>query len=169
MDRRLPTVRSDAWYHVVNRGLDGSALFPADDAASVFLAALGEVAAGHPVEINAYCVMGNHYHLLVRADEDDLRPALGTLESGVAGRPGRPRLRRLAMGRHLLQVTRYIHLNPVEARLCPRPQDWRWSSYRGYLNPLDAPPWLRCDAVLGWLGSFGTRERYRRFVEGWTP
>jgi hypothetical protein len=119
------------------------------------------------VEINAYCVMGNHYHLLVRADEDDLLQAIAGLETGIEN-AARARLRRLALGRHLLHVTRYIHRNPVEARLCPHPADWPWSSYHGYIDRLKTPVWLRCDAVLGWLGSFASRERYRRYVEG-TP
>jgi hypothetical protein len=68
------------------------------------------------------------------------------------------------MGRHLLRVTRYIHRNPVEAQLVADPADWPWSSYRGYLDPLDGPPWLRTDAVLSWLG-FGARQKYRRWVE----
>jgi hypothetical protein len=72
----------------------------------------------------------------------------------------------LALGRHLLHVTRYIHRNPVEAGLVPHPADWPWSSYRGYLDGGAAPRWLRTRAVLGWLGSLGPRERYRELVEG---
>lgn len=108
--------------------------------------------------------MGNHYHLLARAQEDELLRAIVRLEGGIPGNTGSARLRRMAVGRHLLQVTRYIHRNPVEARLVQRPEDWPWSSYRGYLDRLDAPHWLRSDAVLGWLGSIGARQRYRRYV-----
>ena len=71
----------------------------------------------------------------------------------------------MAVGRHLLQVTRYIHRNPVDAGLVRRPGEWAWSSYRGYLDPLDGPRWLRSHVVLGWLGSIGCRHLYRRFVE----
>ena len=75
------------------------------------------------------------------------------------------RFRRMAFGRHMLQVTRYIHRNPVEAGVVARPGGWRWSSYMGYVDRLQAPPWLRTDAVLGWMGSIGGRQRYRRYVE----
>lgn len=70
----------------------------------------------------------------------------------------------MAVGRHLLHVTRYIHLNPVGAGLVRRPEEWRWSSYRAYLDPLDGPRWLRSNAVLGWLGSIGSRQMYSRYV-----
>ena len=159
-------VRSGSWFHTMNRGLQGASLFPTGEAAAAFVDGIGEVAGRYAVEVNAYCVMGNHYHLLVRADEHDLLQAVAFLEAGIAGNAGRARLRRLAMGRHLLQVTRYIHRNPVEARLCRRPAEWPWSSFHGYVNPLESPRWLRCDAVLGWLGPFGARQRYRQYVEG---
>jgi hypothetical protein len=65
----------------------------------------------------------------------------------------------------LLCAARYIHLNPVEARLAVRPEDWSPSSYRGYLDPRRAPPWLHTRVVLGWFGSVGARARHREFVE----
>jgi len=117
------------------------------------------------IEIHAYCVMGNHYHLLARAPEEELLRAIATLEVNIADRVGRARLRRLAMGRHLLQVTRYIHRNPMEAGLARFPASWPWSSYRGYLDGLDGPRWLRSKSVLGWLGSIGARLQYRMYVE----
>jgi putative transposase len=117
------------------------------------------------IEIHAYCVMGNHYHLLARAPEDELLRAIATLEADISERVGRVRLCRLALGRHLLQVTRYIHRNPMEAGLARFPASWLWSSYRGYLDQLDGPRWLRSKSVLGWLGSIGARLQYRRYVE----
>ncbi len=166
MARSLPVVRAGAWYHVVNRGVDRTLLMPTPGAAARFVADLGKIAECFSVEIHAYCTMGNHYHLLARGEEAELLRAVAQLERGIPGRPGeRPRLCRRALGRHLLQVTRYIHRNPVEAGLVGRPADWPWSSYRAYLDPADAPRWLRSDAVLGWLGSIGARQRYRRYVE----
>ena len=165
MSRPIALVRAGGWYHVTNRGVDRAPLFKEPHEAAAFVAALGEIAARFAVEIHAYCAMGNHYHVLFRAQEEELLRAIATLEAGLRSSVGRARLRRMAVGRHLLEVTRYIHRNPVAAGLVRRPQDWAWSSYRGYLDGLDAPPWLRSDAVLGWLGSIGRRQLYRRFVE----
>ena len=165
MTRSLPIVRGGGWYHVTNRALDRAVVFPDPQASTEFVAALGKIAEQFEVEIHAYCAMGNHYHLLTRADERELLRAIERLEAGIGARVGRAHLRRLAFGRHLLDVTRYIHRNPVEGGLVRRAEDWPWSSYRGYLDGLEAPHWLRSDAVLGWLGSFGRRQRYRQFVE----
>jgi REP element-mobilizing transposase RayT len=150
----------------MNRGAGGTVLFSAPSDTAAFVTRLGEIACSHPVEIHAYCVMGKHYHLLARAEEALLLHAVSVLEATVPNAMERPRLRRLALGRHLLQVTRYIHRNPVEAGLVRRPADWPWSSYRGYLDGGEAPRWLRTQAVLGWLGSFGPRQRYRELCEG---
>ena len=166
MARSLPIVRSGEWYHVVNRGVDRGPLFTTRRDAAAFVSGLGEISEQFAVEVHAYCAMGSHYHLLARAQEEELRRAVRRLEQGIPGQTGRARLLRIAAGRHLLKVTRYIHRNPVEARLVERPADWPWSSYRGYLDHMDAPRWLRSDAVLGWLGSIGARQRYRQYVEG---
>lgn len=166
VDRSLPVVRGGGWFHVTNRALDRSCVLTGSQAAAAFVGALGEIAERFEVEVHAFCAMGNHYHLLVRAREQELLRAIERLEAGTHTRLGRAHLRRLAFGRHLLGITRYIHRNPVEGGLVRRPGDWPWSSYRGYVDGLDAPAWLRSDAVLGWLGSIGRRQQYRTYVEG---
>ena len=166
MPRPLPTVRAGGWYHVTHRGVDGSILFPTPQSKDAFIAELGEVAYHFPVEFHAYCAMETHYHLLARAPEEQLRHAVDQLEAGLPTLTDDARFRRMAVGRHLLQVTRYIHLNPVEAGMVRKPEQWAWSSYRGYLDALEGPRWLRSRSVLGWLGSIGARQRYRQYVEG---
>jgi len=150
---------------VANRAIDQSALFPSVEAKDGFVRALGEIAYGFAIEVHAYCAMESHYHVLARGQERELRRGLSHLETACAVAAEGARFRRMAVGRHLLQVTRYIHRNPVEAGLTLRPGEWLWSSYRGYLDPLDGPPWLRSFVVLGWLGSIGCRQRYRLLVE----
>ena len=166
MTRTLPIVRTGGWFHVVNRGVDRAVLLPTSWAKDEFLANLGEVAHRFAVEIHAYCAMESHYHILARGPEAELLRAIAHLESCRSASFERARLRRMAVGRHLLQVTRYIHRNPVEAGLVGQPYGWPWSSYRGYVDPLAGPRWLRSNSVLGWLGSIGSRLRYRELVEG---
>lgn len=165
MPRRLPIVRAATWFHVVNRGLDGSLLLPTPAARDGFVSALEQIACRFAVELHAYCAMESHYHVLARAEESDLCVAFDELDTGCERTADTPRHRRMVSGRHLLQVTRYIHRNPVEAGLVRRPEGWGWSSYRAYLDPARTPPWLHTAAVLGWLGSIGPRQRYRRYVE----
>jgi hypothetical protein len=165
LPRQLPIVRAASWYHGVNRGIDGSSLFPTPEARDGFVSALERIAYGFAVELHAYCAMESHYHVLARAEESELRRAFDELDTECSLMTDTARFRRMVFGRHMLQVTRYIHRNPVDAGLVLKPGDWRWSSYRAYVDPLGAPPWLRSAAVLGWLGSIGGRQRYRRYVE----
>ena len=165
MSRPLPVVRAGGWYHITNRGVETSVLLPTPEARDRLILALGAIAYDFALEVHAYCAMETHYHLLARGEERELRRALSRLETACSLTTEGARFRRMAIGRHLLQVTRYIHRNPVDAGLVRRPGEWAWSSYRGYLDPLDGPPWLRSHVVLGWLGSVGGRLRYRRFVE----
>jgi REP element-mobilizing transposase RayT len=163
--RQLPLVRAASWYHGFNRGTDGSSLFPTSAARDGFVCALERIAHRFAVELHAYCAMETHYHLLARAEEPELRRAFDEIDRECRLTTDTPRLRPMVFGRHLVQVTRYIHRNPVEAGLVGRPGDWRWSSYRAYIDSLCRPPWLRSSAVLGCLGSIGGRQRYRRLVE----
>lgn len=162
----------------MNRGASGRCLFPSPDDVALFLKLLAVLSERPLLEIHAYCVMGNHYHLLVRTSESDLDRAMDHLEGlytrrfhrrhGTQGVLLRGRYRAIAVlpHRHLVNVSRYIHRNPVEAGLAARPEDWPHSSFRAYLNPAGAPSWLRTAAILGRFGSIGARENYRRFVDG---
>jgi len=150
---------------VVIRGIDRSSLFPTPEARDEFVSTLERIAYRFAVEFHAYCAMETHYHVLARGEESELRRAFDELNTECSLITDTVRCRRMVFGRHLLQVTRYIHRNPVEAGLARRPGDWRWSSYRAYVDPLRALPWLHSSAVLGCLGSIGGRQRYRRYVE----
>ncbi len=161
----------------MNRGAAGCRAFPSPEDAAEFLGLVGEICRTCPVEVHAYCVMGNHYHLLIRALGLDLERVMESLEGAYAIRHARrhgasgPSLGGKGLtlpvhrSRHLLVVSRYIHRNPVEAGLVTRPEDWPHSSFRAYLNPAFAPSWLRTAAILGAFGSIGARQRYRSFVE----
>ena len=166
--RQLPIVRAASWYHLVNRGIDRSRLFPTPETRDEFVSTLERIAYRFAVELHAYCAMESHYHVLARAEESELLRACDELDARCALTTDGARFRRMAFGRHLLGVTRYIHRNPVEAGLVRRPGEWRWSSYRAYVDPRHAPAWLRSVAVLGSLGSIGARQKYRRYVEGLT-
>jgi hypothetical protein len=133
--------------------------------AHAILAPLRAAFIAHPVDLHAYCWLPGHYHVLVRADLTSLRAALAQFESESGFLPAEaPRAVPVAFGRHLLTVSRYIHLNPVDAGLAWRPENWPYSSFRAYLGDREAPRWILTDALLGRFGSVGARHRHRAYV-----
>lgn len=149
----------------MNRVGGGAAWLRDRAAAIAFLARVGEACTAFPVDLHAYCVLPRHYHLLVRAEPVPLRAALAHLES-ASGFPGAGPARALPVvfGRHLMSVSRYIHLNPVDAGLVWCPEHWPFSSFRAYLGDLTAPRFLLTAALLGRFGTIGARHRHRAYV-----
>ena len=130
-----------------------------------FVVRAGEMCAAFPVELHAYCLLARHYHVLVRAEPEPLRAALAHLEA-VSGFPGAEAARAVGVGfgRHLMSVSRYIHLNPIDAGLVWLPEHWPYSSFRAYLGDLTAPRFILTEAVLGRFGTIGARHRHRAYV-----
>jgi putative transposase len=167
-----------AWFHVMNRAKPPGRLLEREGDAANFLALVGRMARAAGLTVGAYCLLEQHYHLLVGAVRSTLDEALLRFEEDWGERlqasrehagkllpAGTSRLLPVGMGRHLAEVSRYIHLNPFEAGLSWTPEDWPHSSYRGYLGDPGAPAWLRTDVVLAHFGSIGARHRYRSYVE----
>jgi REP element-mobilizing transposase RayT len=149
----------------MNRTAGGPAWIRDRSAMTGFLARVAETCARFPVDVHAYCVLPRHYHLLVRAEPEPLREALANLEA-MAGFPrvAEPRHVPVMLGRHLMGVSRYIHLNPVDAGLVWCPEQWPYSSFRAYLGDLTAPRFILTGALLGRFGTIGARHRYRAYV-----
>ena len=175
------------FYHVMLRGNGGAEIFfaMADRRRFLALAAEGVGRFGH--RVHGYCLMTNHVHLVVQAGEAPLSRALQNLAFRhtrfVNAR--KRRIGHLFQGRYkallvdadsyLLELIRYVHLNPVRAGLVAEPAEWPWSGHRAYLEG-DAPAWLTTDWVLGALagGRQDPRAAYRAFVaaglgEGYRP
>ena len=149
----------------MNRTEDGEAWLHDRASARAFLARVGETCAAFPVDLHAYCLLPRHYHVLVRAEPALLRAALAHLES-ASGFPGAAAARAVPVGfgRHLMSVSRYIHLNPVDAGLVWCPEHWPYSSFRAYLGDLTAPRFILTEALLGRFGTIGARHRHRAYV-----
>jgi hypothetical protein len=121
--------------------------------------------------------MGNHYHLLICTPDGELGRAMRHLggvytqrvhrRAGTDGPMFRGRYRAILVDSdaYALQVSRYIHLNPVAAGLVVRPEDHAPSSYRAYVGLEERPAWLRVEPTLQLLGGCATGGRYREFVE----
>jgi REP element-mobilizing transposase RayT len=167
-------------YHVVSRGNAKQEIFLNDDDRQRFLAALESVIERLNVLCHAYCLMNNHYHLLLETPEANLSTAMrnlnGTYAQGFNRRHGR--VGHLFQGRfkshlveretYLLVVCRYIVLNPVRGNLVPTPSDWIWSSYRAQAGQIRSPHFLTVDWLLSHFHAVDrsrAQAAYRRFVQ----
>ncbi len=165
-------------YHVMLRGNGGQSIFPTDaDRYRLFLL-LQEGTARFGYRIHAFCLMTNHLHLALQVGEIPLSRAMQNLSFRYTGWINRRERRtgHLFQGRfkallvdadsYLLELIRYIHLNPVRVGMVENPEDYRWSSHRAYLGR-EVYPWLTTDWVLGQFGARqnDARRRYADFVK----
>jgi REP element-mobilizing transposase RayT len=144
----------------------------------LFLRMLGDVVEDTGWRGHAYCLMANHYHLLIETPEPNLSAGMHRLNLRYARRFNRrygfeghvfdrrfySRLVRADWD--LLEVLRYVVLNPVRVGLCGHPADWPWSSYRATVGQMSRPDFLTTDRILSFFGpdAAAAREGYRRFI-----
>lgn len=173
MVRPLRLTYPGAVYHVMNRGASRKRIFADDTDYQEFLHLLADCHERWGVEILAYCLMGNHYHLCLRTPEANLARVMRHVNGvytqrlnrtrGWDGALFRGRYKALVVetDRYLPAVVRYIHLNPIEAKLVQLPEAYQWSSHALYLHPKVAPPWLKVKEV---LAGFGRARDFHEFV-----
>ncbi len=178
MTRPLRIEFAGALYHVTSRGNQREAIYLDESDKLLFLEVLGEVCERFNWQLHAYCLMTNHYHLLVETPDGNLSNGMRQLNGVYTQRFNRKqgRVGHVFQGRfkgilvekesYLLALARYIVLNPVRARMVDRAEDWPWSSYRATAGQEDSPAWL----VTDWLLSAFSRSKleairqYRAFV-----
>lgn len=187
MARKLRVQYPGAIYHVLNRGDRREPIFRDDEDHRRFLETLGEACEKTGWQVHAYCLMLNHFHLVVETPQANLVAGmkwfLGTFTSRFNRR--HKLFGHLFSGRYkslivdgsgdgyLRTVCEYVHLNPVRAKLLPPEvalQEYRWSSYPDYLKRTgQRPVWLRVDRVLGELGigrdDSAGRQRFAQAME----
>ncbi len=180
MARPLRIEYEGAWYHVMNRGAGRRQVFKTDSQRRRFLSLLGETADRFNAEWHAYCLMGNHYHLMVRTPEGNLQRIMRHV-NGVytqyfnrgEGRDGtlfRGRYRAMVVDAdaYWLELSRYIHRNPLEAGIVTDLAAYPWSSYRASCGLEKAPEWLTTGYTLDAIGQRNRHRRYAAFVAGET-
>lgn len=178
MARPLRLEYHGALYHITSRG-DGQEDIYLDDGDRVLaLAVLEDVARRLNWCIHAYCLMGNHYHLLIETPDGNLAQGMRQFNGVYTQRFNRlhARVGHVFQGRYkailvqkdsyLLELARYIVLNPVRAGMVRSAKDWPWSSYRATSGFVQSPEWLETNWI---LSAFSPREaqameRYRAFV-----
>ena len=163
--------------HVMLRGNGGADIFFAEADRRRFLDLIAEGVERFGHRLHGYCLMTNHVHLVVQAGEAPLSRAMQNLAFRYTRQVNarKKRIGHLFQGRYkallvdaesyLLELVRYVHLNPVRAGLVADPADWPWSGQRAYLGREDLP-WLTTDWVLAQFGRrrAGARAGYRAFV-----
>lgn len=179
MARPLRVEYPGAVYHVINRGNAGENIFRSNRDREKFLEYIEKAAERFLLNIHAYCLMNNHFHILLETQRSNLSRALHWFSVSYAGYYNRRyhRIGHLFHGRfksilvdadeYLKQLSRYIHLNPVRAGLVNQPIDYPWSSYPIYAGKITTSKWVETEWLLSQFGR--TRKiaikNYKNFVE----
>jgi REP element-mobilizing transposase RayT len=163
---------SGAYYHVHTRGNDRQLIYFGNWSGKLFVRELERASRRHGWRILAYCLMPNHYHLLVETIEVDISRGMLVLNGSYAryvnwrytldGHVFQGPYHDEPVGRdeHFMEACRYIVRNPVRAGLVAQPGDWRWSSYRA-TGGLERPPSFLCVEFV--RAVFGSTRAYREF------
>ena len=179
MARPLRIEYDGALYHVTSRGNARKPIYKDDDDRLAFLDILSKTARRFNWLCHAYCLMNNHYHLVIETPDGNLSKGMrqinGIYTQYFNNRHNRPghifqgRYKAILIQKesHLLEVSRYVVLNPVRARAVGKPEEWRWSSYRGTVGREKPHPCLTTDWILGQFASQRRKaqEKYKEFVE----
>jgi len=158
-------------------------IFEGDSDHIEFLSVLERVIERFNWQLHAYCLMGNHYHLMVETPQPDLSAGMRQLNGIYTQRFNRHhrRVGHVLQGRfkaivvdrdsYLLELSRYVVLNPVRAHMVKRAEDYKWSSYRATAGLDAAPRYLTCDWILSQFGRHraAAYKRYRSFVAEGIP
>lgn len=170
MTRPLRIQYPNAWYHVMNRGRHGEPLYGDAQDHLDFIDLLKETCSMWNVKIAAYCLMTNHYHLLIQTPQANLDRCMRHINGiytqrfnrkhHVDGQLFRGRYKAILVDAdsYLLEIVRYIHRNPVRADIVKHPEDYRWSSYREYIHESTGGKWLNRDFVLEMLDNNRARQ-----------
>lgn len=144
MARQARKISSTGYYHVIMRGNNKTKIFQDNKDKNYFMTCLQKVVEEELIEITAWCLMDNHVHLVVKADAHDLTTAFKRINIkyamhynwtyGTVGHVFQDRFASEAVesDAYLLMVVRYVHNNPVKAKMVEKPWDYRWSSYKMY-------------------------------------
>jgi REP element-mobilizing transposase RayT len=177
--RPLRIIYPGALYHITARGNEKKDIFRSDQDRGTFLTLLAQAVARYRLTLHAYVLMNNHYHLLLETSEGNLPLAIRHLNGVYTGHFNRThgRVGHLFQGRYkaivvekesyLLELSRYIHLNPFRVERKIKIDAYLWSSYLDYVGKRKAPGWLTIEAVLNQFDkTLSTAQRaYRAFVE----
>lgn len=177
MARPLRLEHVGALWHVTCRGNEKGAIFRDERDREAFLSVLSEAIHLFAWRLHAYVLMGNHYHLLLETPDANLSRGMHRVNAVYSQAFNRrhDRVGHLLQGRfkailvekerHLLELVRYVVLNPVRAGLSRDPGEWPWSNYLATAGLREAPEWLETEWTIDQFGNgANARTAYREFV-----
>ena len=178
MVRPLRIEYPGAVYHVTSRGDRREPIAKDDLDRSLFLEIVGQAVQRFDARVWAYCLMGNHYHLVLQTREANLSRLMRQINGvytqsfnrrhRLSGHLFQGRFKAILVDRdsYLLEVCRYVDLNPVRARMAKRPDAYGWSSYRALAGLASVPDWLDAQPLYDQIAPGKSAERAaRKYVE----
>lgn len=165
MARPLRLELPGALYHVTSRGDRREDIYLNDADRQSWLNLLGKVCVRYNWLCHAYCLMDNHFHIVIETVDGNLSAGMRQL-NGVytqwhnrthdrVGHVFQGRFKAIIVQReaYLLELARYVVLNPVRASICQMPEQWHWSSYLAMVGQAHRPEWLHTEWLIGQFGS----------------
>jgi putative transposase len=179
MSRPLRIEYPGAYYHVTSRGNEQKDVYKSQRDREKFLEYLASASERYGAVIHAYCLMSNHFHLLLETPEGNLSRIMRHINGAytIYFNIKRKRAGHLFQGRfkailieadeYLTELSRYLHLNPVRVGIVEKPEQYQWSSYRSYTGYSKPPEWLRTGFILGYFAkqTADALRKYRTFIE----
>jgi len=179
MARPLRIEFDGALYHVTSRGNDRKAIYKDDSDRELFLKTLAQVKERFHWICHVYCLMNNHYHLVIETPDGNLSKGMRQLNGiytqalnkrhGRVGHVFQGRFKGILVQKdsHFLVVCRYVVLNPVRAKMIGHPRQWQWSSYRATAGSTQPHGCLTVDDILSHFGQrrAAAQQKYTEFVQ----
>lgn len=172
MSRPLRIEYPGAWYHIMNRGRRGELIFTGTKDYEGFVDLLHEALDLWQIKISAYCLMSNHYHLLIQTPLGNLSRCMRHINGvytqrynrlhGYDGQLFRGRYKAILVEEdsYLLELVRYIHRNPLRAGMVQKLDEYAWSSHHGYLSSAKKWDWIHKDIILSMLSTNKRKARH---------
>ncbi len=178
MARPLRIEYPGAFYHITSRGNEQQDIFKSDSDRTRFLSYLESATERYKAAIHVYCLMNNHYHLLLETPMGNLSRIMRYINGAYTTyyNTKRQRAGHLLQGRYKAilieadeyaeELSRYIHLNSVRAKITGKPEEYQWSSYQYYIGKKQIPKWLTKDYILSYFGreTAIAQKKYSKYV-----
>ena len=179
MARALRIEYEGAFYHVISRGNEGRDIFKDEADRVKFLDYLKDQVIRYHIKIHAYCLMNNHYHLIIETPQANLTKAMQPFNASYTiyfnhryrrfGHlfQGRYKAILIQADEYLHHLSRYIHLNPVRLNLVQDPKDYPYSSYRYFISNNKPPEYLTTEFILSMFAKTQSKAKvlYKKFVQ----